>query len=133
MAWSFLMFLFCLFVCLRVIYLYFYAFPPIYVLITILYYNLLKFKFFLDTEISVYNLELFIYFTLSSIHLLVHTCIIRYIFLHFVVLIIITHVCCLLFLFVFCMLIMLSLMLHSIYVCFHIYIYIYAPVYVPTS
>ena len=56
-----------------------------------IYIYLYIYNFFLDTEISVYNLELFIYFTLSSIHLLVHTCIIRYIFLHLVVLIIITH------------------------------------------
>ena len=60
---------------------------------------------FLEIDISPNNLVLFIQFVLLLIHLLVHTCIILYIFLHIVVLRICTI--CLLFVFLF--------------VCLHVY------------
>ena len=49
---------------------------------------LLLFTISLETDISVYDLVLFIYFVLLFIYLLVHTCLIMYVFLHFFALII---------------------------------------------
>ena len=49
---------------------------------------LLWFNIFLETEISVYNLVLFINCVWLFVHLLVHACVFMYIFLQFIVLII---------------------------------------------
>ena len=51
-----------------------------------LYYYFVLIQYFSETHISVYNSVLFIYFVLLFIYMLVHTCIIMYIYLKFVVL-----------------------------------------------
>ena len=56
--------------------------------LTFCFIIILQFSSFLETDISLHNPVLFIYYIVLFIHLLVHTCVIMYIFLQFVDLII---------------------------------------------
>ena len=99
----------------------------IFLWVDILHHNFTVWSIiFLETDISVYNLVLFIYYVLLFNCLLGHTCILMYVFLNFVALTIYNiYVSCLLFSLFVCMLIMVLLMLRFIYICFYIHMLLF--------
>ena len=94
----------------------------IFLFVGILYYNFTLIQYFLETDISVFNVILSIYYVLLFIDLLVNACIIMYIFLHFF-LQIMYSICVLFSLFFVCLRVDHDFINALLYLCPFLYIY----------